>query len=61
MKEIHIVENGKIIEKVPYFIIIKMPINHAPFMGKLDYNIDSFYVSQILGAHSNWSRHLMGM
>jgi len=61
MKIIHIVENGKIIEKVPYFIMIKFRVNGPPFMGELDYNIDSFYVSQILGDHSNWSRHLMGM
>ena len=58
-KEIWIVEDNKVIEKVPNFIVIKMPVNHPPFMGKLDYNIDKFYVSQILGDHSRWSRHLI--
>ena len=43
-------------EEIKYYILIKFPINHPPFMGKCVFNIDSFYVPEILGDHSRWTR-----
>lgn len=46
-------DNGTI-EEIKHFILIACNVDHPPFIGRIIYNVDKFYVPYLLGDYSRW-------